>query len=147
MSHVHFPSILSEESRLDRDISTISKVDDHSADMLLGSATTWLRMPREGTWLLPSSCHSLTTSRLAPSRFSLKSSGTLRILSLILHLTLVAIHLALFVIRQRGLEHRLIFSSSLDTQKIVSFSITAIATGFGTVRPSLCCSLLLIWPI
>ncbi|KAF7359664.1 hypothetical protein MVEN_00690500 [Mycena venus] len=59
----------------------------------------------------------------------------LGLLSLILHPTLVVIHLALLFIWMRGLEHRLIFS--LKTQRIAAFLITAIATTFGTIYSAL----------
>ncbi|KAJ7215398.1 hypothetical protein GGX14DRAFT_608254 [Mycena pura] len=42
----------------------------------------------------------------------------------------IAIHLALLAIWDKHLERQLIFSSSLNTRKIVSFSITAILTSF-----------------
>jgi hypothetical protein len=51
--------------------------------------------------------------------------------SLVLHSTLIAIHLALLAVWSRGLEHRVIFD--LGQQRKVSFLITAITTTFGTV--------------
>lgn len=63
------------------------------------------------------------------------SSPSLRIVSLILHSALVAIHLGLIGIWSKGLEHQLVFS--LDNQGIISFLITAITQTFGTVRISL----------
>ncbi|KAJ7848909.1 hypothetical protein B0H13DRAFT_1906509 [Mycena leptocephala] len=74
-----------------------------------------------------------TKHLLATKRSLLNSSRVLRLVSVTLHLTLVVIHLALFGVLHKSLEHRLIFSSSLRTQKMVSFSITAILTTFVTV--------------
>ncbi|KAJ6516946.1 hypothetical protein C8R47DRAFT_1268750 [Mycena vitilis] len=51
--------------------------------------------------------------------------------STLLHATQEAIHLALLAIYANKLEHRVIFS--LDRQKTVSFALTAITTGFGTI--------------
>ncbi|KAJ6478460.1 hypothetical protein DFH09DRAFT_1341886 [Mycena vulgaris] len=59
----------------------------------------------------------------------------LRLLSSILHPTLVAIHLVLVGIWAKELEHRLIFP--LEHQKIVTFLITAISTTFGVVYSAL----------
>jgi hypothetical protein len=52
------------------------------------------------------------------------------------HWTLVILHLVLLGVWDKGLEHQLIFSSSLHTQNIVSSSITAILTSFVTARLS-----------
>ncbi|KAF7328744.1 hypothetical protein MVEN_02503100 [Mycena venus] len=67
----------------------------------------------------------------------LQSSRTLSILSLILHSTLVLFHLVLVAVWSQELEHTIVFSASLDTQKIVSFLITAITTTLGTIYSAL----------
>ncbi|KAJ7083461.1 hypothetical protein C8R44DRAFT_992020 [Mycena epipterygia] len=64
-------------------------------------------------------------------RSGLKSTRSLHILSLILHFTLVGMHLVLLGIWTKHFERRLVFS--LDHQTIVSFLITAISTTFGTI--------------
>ncbi|KAF8185806.1 hypothetical protein K438DRAFT_1765592 [Mycena galopus ATCC 62051] len=97
----------------------MSATDADGSEALLDSATPLVHMPR-----------------IAPKRSPLKSSGTLRLLSLMLHLALVVIHLTLLGVWHGHLEHRLIFSSSLDTQTIVSFSITATLTSFVTAYSS-----------
>jgi hypothetical protein len=80
--------------------------------------------------------HVSTLNRLAATQISaLQSYSSLRLLSLILHSTLIAIHLLLIAIWAKGLEQRLVFS--LDNQSIVSLIITAISTTFGTVRISI----------
>ncbi|KAJ7662613.1 hypothetical protein DFH06DRAFT_356072 [Mycena polygramma] len=80
--------------------------------------------------------HSASTSLQASQEahqgsWQLYSSGGLRALSFVMHSALIAIHLALLGIYTKKLEHRVIFS--LDRQKTVSFAITAITTGFGTI--------------
>ncbi|KAJ7454375.1 hypothetical protein FB451DRAFT_1517922 [Mycena latifolia] len=60
-----------------------------------------------------------------------QSTKILRLLSLILHSTLVVIHLALIGVWAKGLEHHLVFT--LENQKLVSLLITAIFTTFGTI--------------
>ncbi|KAJ7437404.1 hypothetical protein FB451DRAFT_1378620 [Mycena latifolia] len=67
----------------------------------------------------------------APAKPWFKSTEALRILSLSLHSTLIAIHLALVGVWAKGLEHHLI--STLENQKLVSSLITAILTTFGTI--------------
>lgn len=62
----------------------------------------------------------------------LTPARNLRLSSLILHSTLIVIHLTLLGIWAGELEHRL--AVSLENQKIVSFVITASTTTFGTVR-------------
>ncbi|KAJ6606125.1 hypothetical protein DFH09DRAFT_1353339 [Mycena vulgaris] len=77
----------------------------------------------------------LRKSQEAPRGSVLKSSGTLRLLSLILHLALVAIHLVLIGVWAKRLEYHLTFS--LENQKIVSFLITVITQTFGTIYSTL----------
>ncbi|KAJ7108130.1 hypothetical protein C8R44DRAFT_857713 [Mycena epipterygia] len=79
----------------------------------------------------PSSATLLSKSQKAPNKSWFQSYKFLRLLSLILHPTLVAIHLVLVVIWAKGLENRIIFS--LENQKIVTFLITAISTTFGVI--------------
>ncbi|KAJ7662606.1 hypothetical protein DFH06DRAFT_1190436 [Mycena polygramma] len=88
------------------------KEDDDYAETLTDAPTT-----------------SLTKGRVEGSL--LQTSHGLRFLSIVLHSVLVAIHLALLAIWSKEAEHRVIFS--LDRQKTVSFTITAITTGFGTI--------------
>ncbi|KAJ7485643.1 hypothetical protein FB451DRAFT_1392373 [Mycena latifolia] len=97
-----------------QDHRTTSTSGDNSID----SATALLQMSRE-----------------APKITWLKSSRGLSLLSLFLHSTLVGIHLILIVVWQRELENRLVFS--LESQKIISFLITAIATTFATTYSAL----------
>ncbi|KAJ7763001.1 hypothetical protein B0H16DRAFT_1883883 [Mycena metata] len=92
--------------------------DGNAADALLDSTTTLLRMSRE-----------------APPKPRLKSSSTLGLLSLALHSALIVLHLTLIGIWGASLEHRLMFS--LDSQKTVSFLITAISQTFGTIYSAL----------
>ncbi|KAK6981148.1 hypothetical protein R3P38DRAFT_2746115 [Favolaschia claudopus] len=79
----------------------------------------------------------MSTGALSPGPKKYQSSHLLAILCLILHVTLVALHLTLLGVSQRNLEHNLehnlVFSSSLETQQIVSFCITAITTSFVTI--------------
>ncbi|KAJ7695561.1 hypothetical protein B0H16DRAFT_1842898 [Mycena metata] len=100
------------------DAELVSTEDDNSADTLLDSATTLLRISRE-----------------APPKARLKSSTTLGLLSLVLHSALVALHLTLIGIWGASLEHGLMFS--LDNQKTVSFLITSISQTFGTIYAAL----------
>ncbi|KAJ7794609.1 hypothetical protein B0H14DRAFT_2922762 [Mycena olivaceomarginata] len=65
----------------------------------------------------------------------LQTTKALRILCVIMHLTLVAIHLVLVGVWSTQVEHRLVFA--LEHQKIVSLLITAIMTTFGTIYSAL----------
>ncbi|KAJ7108131.1 hypothetical protein C8R44DRAFT_803673 [Mycena epipterygia] len=80
--------------------------------------------PSSATTLLP-------RSREAPKRSYLRSYRSLCLLSLILHPTLVVIHVVLAGIWATGLEHRITFA--LEHQRIVTLLITAISTTFGVV--------------
>ncbi|KAK7059806.1 hypothetical protein R3P38DRAFT_2837970 [Favolaschia claudopus] len=82
----------------------------------------------------------LLVVRTESKRRSLRSTQALSLLSLVLHTTLIIIHIVLIVIWYHGVEHRLVFSSSLETQKIVSFTTSAIATSFVTIY-----SAVLVW--
>ncbi|KAJ6478385.1 hypothetical protein C8R45DRAFT_1157250 [Mycena sanguinolenta] len=99
-------SVPADDLRLDN-----SNQNDDSTDSLLKSAATLLRQLREG-----------------------KRSGLVSLWrsSLLLHLTLVALHLILVGIWAKGLEHRITFS--LDNQALISLIITAISTTFGAVH-------------
>ncbi|KAJ7873964.1 hypothetical protein B0H13DRAFT_2348828 [Mycena leptocephala] len=103
---------------IDNNSIASSTQDEDSADTLLDSATTLLRMPSK-----------------APKRSWFTTSRTLRLSSLILHSALVAIHLALVGIWARGLEHR--FTVALENEKFVSFLISATTTAFGTIYSAL----------
>ncbi|KAJ7662609.1 hypothetical protein DFH06DRAFT_355995 [Mycena polygramma] len=74
---------------------------------------------------------SLPTSREDAEASTFMTSTRLRLISVVLHSLLVAIFLALLIISLKEAEHRVVFS--LDHQKTVSFAITAITTGFGTI--------------
>ncbi|KAJ7144492.1 hypothetical protein C8R44DRAFT_973968 [Mycena epipterygia] len=113
MSRSHSRSGPSDGLYIEDNSSTLKEDRDTSA--LLSSATA---LPRQGS-----------------KKSALKSSGLLRLVSLILHLALVAIHLALIYIWAKELEHNLVFS--LDHQKIVSLLITAITQTFGTIYSAL----------
>ncbi|KAF8170909.1 hypothetical protein K438DRAFT_1982466 [Mycena galopus ATCC 62051] len=65
-------------------------------------------------------------SREAPARSWSKSTGTLSLFSVALHVIFVAIHVALVVVWWRELEQRLVFP--LEKQGSVSFIITTIVT-------------------
>ncbi|KAJ6529839.1 hypothetical protein B0H19DRAFT_1082946 [Mycena capillaripes] len=77
----------------------------------------------------------LRKTRKAPQRSSSQSSRFLSLLSLILHLTLVAIHLAFLGIWATKLEHKAILS--LEHQAIASFVVTAISTTCGVLFSAL----------
>ncbi|KAJ7491826.1 hypothetical protein B0H11DRAFT_2007983 [Mycena galericulata] len=117
MSRLHSRASPSTELHLEGDSCAIMG-DADSAETLLNSATSLHRR-----------------SRQAPKRSVVKSSGSLRVVSLILHLALVAMHLVLIGIWAKELEHHLVFS--LDNQKIVSFLITAVTQTFGTIYSAL----------
>jgi hypothetical protein len=135
MSHAHFRSVPCQELHLDDYSSSISAQDNDTVDTLVLSATNLLRASREGYSKYLYFLYTLAyLADSAPKRSTLKSSRTLRLLSSILHCTLVAIHLALIAIWKTGLESRLIFP--LEDQKVVSFMITVIPTSFGTARPA-----------
>ncbi|KAJ7325390.1 hypothetical protein DFH08DRAFT_1085129 [Mycena albidolilacea] len=112
MSLPHFRST-SSQLHPDSD-ENVPMRDRDSAESLLHSAVELLKMSREAP---------------KPRRFN--SSRALQVLSLVLHLLLVGIHLALLAIWARGLEHRITFSQ--DNQKSVNFRITAIANTFGAI--------------
>ncbi|KAJ6491113.1 hypothetical protein C8R45DRAFT_1138180 [Mycena sanguinolenta] len=80
---------------------------------MLESATILLRQLREG------------------KRSGLVSFNSLRRSSLLLHLTLVAMHFTLIGIWAKGLEHLVTFS--LDNQALISLVITVISTTFGAI--------------
>ncbi|KAJ7662602.1 hypothetical protein DFH06DRAFT_1471416 [Mycena polygramma] len=92
----------------------LDKVDDDYAETLIDAPTTSLPRSREGA---------------EPSLF--QTSHGLRFLSVVLHSLLVAIFLTFLIVSLKEAEHRVVFS--LDHQKTVSFAITAITTGFGTI--------------
>ncbi|KAF8143694.1 hypothetical protein K438DRAFT_1993651 [Mycena galopus ATCC 62051] len=77
----------------------------------------------------------LPSSRTEQRREQALSSAGLRLLSIILHAALAAIHLALLAVRSRGLEHRFVFG--LQHQATVSLVITAVTTAFGTIYSAL----------
>ncbi|KAF7367591.1 hypothetical protein MSAN_00822400 [Mycena sanguinolenta] len=72
---------------------------------------------------------------LPVQKTSLLSSRSLRFLSLLLHLTLVAIHLGLICICVMGPEHRLVVS--LAHQGLASFLVTVMTTTFTTIYSAL----------
>ncbi|KAJ6498484.1 hypothetical protein C8R47DRAFT_1193929 [Mycena vitilis] len=92
----------------------LDKRDDEYVESLVDFSTTFL-----------------PTSREAPVPSLFETFRGLRFLSVVLHSLLIAIFVALLIISLKEIEHRVIFS--LDHQKIVSFAITAITTGFGTI--------------
>ncbi|KAJ7037201.1 hypothetical protein C8F04DRAFT_1092928 [Mycena alexandri] len=61
------------------------------------------------------------------------SSKALRRLSVILHSTLVVLHLVLIAIWATNLEHRLVFPFDTARNKLISLFITTISTTFGTI--------------
>ncbi|KAJ6563772.1 hypothetical protein B0H19DRAFT_1258308 [Mycena capillaripes] len=60
-------------------------------------------------------------------------SQILNWLSVLLHLTLIVIHLILLVVWSKKLEHLAVFLDPLQVQRIVNFLITPITTSFVTV--------------
>ncbi|KAJ7306655.1 hypothetical protein DFH08DRAFT_975911 [Mycena albidolilacea] len=106
-------SVPADGLRLDTSVQ-----NDDSTGTLLNSATTSLRKSRE-----------------AVKRSGLVSFNSLRRSSLLLHSTLVALHLILIGIWAKGLEHRITFS--LDNQAIISLLITTISTTFGAIYSAL----------
>ncbi|KAF7341360.1 hypothetical protein MVEN_01872500 [Mycena venus] len=92
----------------------MSSYGEDSTDTLLNSAISLLGM-----------------SHKAPKRSWFTTSKALRLSSLILHSTLVVIHLVLFGIWARRLEHQ--FTVALENQNFASFLITATSTAFGTI--------------
>ncbi|KAJ7080307.1 hypothetical protein C8R44DRAFT_824305 [Mycena epipterygia] len=123
MSRFHFRSLPSND--LDEtDFSTTPKrAEDWHAETSGWDTTVW-----------PTLGKSREASRKSVP-LKTGSSAPLRLLSLILHSGLVAIHVVLIVIWSKDLEHRLVFS--LEHQKIVSFLITAITQTFGTIYSAL----------
>ncbi|KAJ7112153.1 hypothetical protein C8R44DRAFT_250750 [Mycena epipterygia] len=116
MYHQLFRSVPERDLHLDgaSTLDGVSKLDD-SNDILLNSATSLLQRSYE-----------------APKRSRLDSSKFLCWASLVLHPTLVALHLGLVGIWAKGLEHRVTFS--LDNQATVSFAVTAVTTTFTAVH-------------
>ncbi|KAF7368352.1 hypothetical protein MVEN_00156800 [Mycena venus] len=106
-------------------VNLASSPSNSSAHPLLGGKADFQETSMEFPKASPPS------SREAPKRTRFQSSKGLRFLSFTLHSLLVVMHVALFAIWSRGIEHRVVFS--LDRQKTVSFAITAITTGFGTI--------------
>ncbi|KAJ6516974.1 hypothetical protein DFH09DRAFT_1195779 [Mycena vulgaris] len=116
MHRSSFRPISPKELRLDSALFTPLKRGDESTETVLNSSTTLLR---------PSvSDESQTYSFKAPHA-----------LSLLLHCTLVGVHLALIAVWARGLEHELVYP--LEHQQIVSFLVTAISTTAGTIYSAL----------
>ncbi|KAJ7025685.1 hypothetical protein C8F04DRAFT_1400476 [Mycena alexandri] len=113
MSSADVPSVSHQERPIDV-TGVLSTQDSDWPDALVDTAATLLWMSRK------------------PSKRPLyKSSRVLCPLSLVLHCGLVGTHLILLAIWRAGLENRLIFPA--EEQRLLSFLITAIATGFGTV--------------
>ncbi|KAJ7764389.1 hypothetical protein B0H16DRAFT_1526900 [Mycena metata] len=94
------------------------KDEDDSVDTLANAARTGRRQPRR---------------QQEPSKSLLSSSKTLRLLSVILHSTLVVLHLVLIAIWATNLEHRLVFPFDTARNKLISLLITTISTAFGTI--------------
>ncbi|KAJ6578074.1 hypothetical protein B0H19DRAFT_1229976 [Mycena capillaripes] len=92
---------------------------------------------KDCTDISPDSATLLEFPREAPKTSWLQSSRTLSILSLTLHFILFLFHLVLVAVWSQELEHTIVFSASLNTQKIVSFLITAITTTLGTIYSAL----------
>ncbi|KAJ7796296.1 hypothetical protein B0H13DRAFT_1934641 [Mycena leptocephala] len=115
--------------------SPIAATEDttQSTRDLADSATPLPRMSRElkGIRVLPSGSTG-TDDFVAPRTSVLKSSTTLRFLSLILHWTLVGIHSALIFMWVKGPKHRLVV---LMHQGIASLLLTISSTAFTTADP------------
>ncbi|KAJ6492145.1 hypothetical protein C8R45DRAFT_191925 [Mycena sanguinolenta] len=79
----------------------------------------------------PTMRHSENVSEEVPNRSTWNSDRNLSLISVILHSTLLVIHLVLVVLSGMEIEHRVIFS--LDNQPFLSWLITNIATIFITI--------------
>ncbi|KAF7336351.1 hypothetical protein MVEN_02183600 [Mycena venus] len=101
----------------DRSTTTLTEDGSQSTRDLTRSSVTALQMSK------------------APKTSVLKSTHTLRILSLTLHCMLVGIHSALMVVWAMGIEHRLAIFQ--QRQGIVSLLVTATTTAFGTIYSAL----------
>ncbi|KAF8156407.1 hypothetical protein K438DRAFT_2026302 [Mycena galopus ATCC 62051] len=113
MSSADVPLVSHQERPIDV-TGVLSAQDADWPDVFVDTTATLLRM-----------------SQKPPKRPLYKSSRVLRPLSLVLHCGLVGTHLILLAIWWTGLENRLIFPA--EEQTLLSFLITAIVTGFGTV--------------
>ncbi|KAF7344292.1 hypothetical protein MVEN_01720700 [Mycena venus] len=120
MRRPHFRAPPSQELYLLQASSDIK--DDIAPETLISSetafATALYRMSQEELEELP-------------KRSVLQSSSSLRLLSVILHSTLIVIHLVLLGVWAKELQHNVVFS--LEHQKLASLFITSITTTFGTV--------------
>ncbi|KAJ7745211.1 hypothetical protein DFH07DRAFT_963429 [Mycena maculata] len=76
-----------------------------------------------------------TLNRVDKTGNAASTSRSTETLSVLMHLTLVAVHFVLVAVWSKQLEHGLVFS--LEHQKIVSLLITAITTTFGTIYSAL----------
>ncbi|KAJ7759900.1 hypothetical protein B0H16DRAFT_1532953 [Mycena metata] len=103
--------------------STTSLQDEHGEGILPGPVASLLPATSEGIEVPDR------------PRFRPSPSKALRLLSLILHVTMIVLHLVLLAVWSRRLEHRLIFQ--LEYQTTTKFFITAIATAFRTIYSAL----------
>jgi hypothetical protein len=111
------------------------KDEDDSVDTLTNAARTWRQADKVDSIFHFVSHRSIVIGK-EPSKSLLSSSKALRRLSVILHSTLVVLHLVLIAIWATNLEHRLVFPFDIAKNKLISFFITTISTTFGTVRAS-----------
>ncbi|KAJ6549424.1 hypothetical protein DFH09DRAFT_1169263 [Mycena vulgaris] len=114
-------------------VLSVPSAEPHTDDD--GGNTTPTRADDSGHTPTNSARSLLPRSREAPKTSPLTSSKTLRLASLILHSSLVAIHVALIGISATALEHQVIFS--LEYQTRTSLAITAISTTVGTIYSAL----------
>ncbi|KAJ7120094.1 hypothetical protein C8R44DRAFT_787605 [Mycena epipterygia] len=103
-----------------RDDGSTSPPQAHSAESFPNSARTLLAM-----------------SGQEPNKSLLQSPLALRRFSLVLHSTLVVIHLLLIAIWATNLEHRLVFPFNTERNRHISLIITTISTTFGTTYAAL----------
>jgi hypothetical protein len=128
MYRSNFASLPSRQPESDSDADSVCTEDAHS---FLESGATLVPVVSAGSknWsIVRDTAYIFITG---PTKSWHTSSRTPRLLSLILHSTLIAMHLALLGIWARGLEHRLTVAQR--NQTIVSFLITAIMAAFGSV--------------
>ncbi|KAJ7046012.1 hypothetical protein C8F04DRAFT_1024417, partial [Mycena alexandri] len=108
MYHSRLPSA-AQDFHFDRGSATTSRNCDGSTETLLPLAARSEEVPKKSGWML--------------------FSNSLGFVSLLLHLGLIIVHLALVGIWAKRLEYRIVFP--LEHQTIISFAVTAATTSFG----------------
>ncbi|KAJ7623822.1 hypothetical protein B0H17DRAFT_1340464 [Mycena rosella] len=104
--------------------------DDTGASRLDDESGTSLRDSNFESLHPAQTAHPISRERKLPKRFALKSTRALRIFSLVLHSTLIAIHAGLAVAWVIESDHGLVVLVEHET--IIALLITASTTAFGT---------------